>query len=865
MNAMNTTSSLVLGLGGVGGLVARELRERLRGTPQAHTTRFLFLDAPGPNGPPGSLSNPGHPVIDSVPLSMEVLREVLEGVQDWSTYLPWLPRFDRAQLLEELRPYGTAGYRCLGRLTLFRAAEVIDRTLRRHLHSLREAAPVGYTDAILIAGASGGLGSSLLADLTFLLLRLAGTRTRTACLVLPPAGEVSRRRFQANTFATLCEMFSLKTRRENWNTQFENLLPTEIKPQTAEPWQRFYLFQAGLNEQPPYVDTARRVAEALALQFNPEIANPRHQTAQDLTTFEAQPHLLSPRADTGFSTCYGTTLDFLSLEQAPSTTTRQGTTVPVIDRFLLDEAARLFLAACEADFAELQAAVYQRRKKELAELHGDLAARESVLLRAVREPADEGGETAPGIDLDPMFVQKLPGAERALRWLWSEMRKPSPSLPAELPASAAAGNLLPARQHLADLKELREDSTAIWKNASVQIPPPAEGKSPRRRFLFPRLQRNMLWNLTQRIASAQALLRSPELREALYTAFPEILIEWQERLKPPEDAESPPPNPSLEEWFRQLEGHLENVARGVFSSSAPQAERRQFAFVLLPKKTPPHVDRKALKTKIQEIFTEKLQCPCQTFDLDDENGSVAHLYYEDLFRSPKEIRYLLDFRAAYLAEPRKEILHSDHRFVEKDLCSQFGGEVEAPLFCGNPGCEENVRSAPGGTTFCLGCRNPIRSRCGNPGCKIRDLHARAEAHNRTCPECGGLNHAAWWACCEHGKIAVFVPIDKERCPECIRQHHEDPVRFQASRISIRPDLRTRRACWHCENLAGENPEHQVFTIPEELNEFVRNGVNGHDRIRFLELAKKQRLGEDCKCPNCGTWLIPVDHRKKSAE
>jgi rubredoxin len=33
-------------------------------------------------------------------------------------------------------------------------------------------------------------------------------------------------------------------------------------------------------------------------------------------------------------------------------------------------------------------------------------------------------------------------------------------------------------------------------------------------------------------------------------------------------------------------------------------------------------------------------------------------------------------------------------------------------------------------------------------------------------------------------------------------------------------------------------------------------------VRFFEAAKKYKLDEDCKCPSCGTSLIPVDHREQ---
>jgi hypothetical protein len=851
---MNKTSSLVLGLGGVGGLVARELRARLVGSPQARTTRFLFLDAPGPDGPPAALSTSGHPLIESIPLSMEVLREILAGAQDWTDYLPWLPKVERGQMLEELRPYGTAGYRCLGRIALLRSAEVIDRAFRRNLHELQDAAPVGFTDAILIAGAGGGLGSSLLADLTFLLLRLAATTSRTACLILPPANETSRHRFQANTFATLCEVFALKTRRTSWENRFEYLPSIQVKPFMAEPWQRFYLFQAEIDEQPPYVETARRVAATLALQLDPNVATPRHRIAQDWTVLETHPRVSHPRSDTGFSTCYGRSLDLATLSEESASASEDSARMS-IDPFLLDEAAKRLVDACEADLLDVRSLIYQKRKRELIEVHRDLSVRELVLLKTVVEPADDkSGETR--LVLDSQAVTRLPGADKVLRWLWTEIQEPALDLPPELarPASSSAPpDLLPASQQIADLKELREDADIIWESSSTAKSQKGEEKKSKRRFLFPRLQRNMLWNLTQRASSAQALLHSPEFHEALCRALEEVLTGWH--LKEEEEVTST--NPDLEIWLAEFDKDLARVAQGVFASTAPQAERRHFALALLPREMPPHIDAKMLRRRLESLFKERLQTSCEVLDSPD---GTLRLYYEDLFRNPREIRYVTAFRAAYLEEPVKEILHSDQEILKAGICLQLCGDVESPVYCGNPDCKVDIRSLPLETLVCPGCERLIRSHCGNPKCKVRNLHELHGKHNRTCPECGGLNHAAWWVCRRHGKTDVYVPIDKRSCPECILRHHQDPEAFPADCVSIRPDLRGLKTCWHCEDIAKSNSEHAVFHIPRDLQPFVENGVNGHDSDYFLELARKHRLGDDSRCPSCGTLLVPMDHR-----
>lgn len=115
-------------------------------------------------------------------------------------------------------------------------------------------------------------------------------------------------------------------------------------------------------------------------------------------------------------------------------------------------------------------------------------------------------------------------------------------------------------------------------------------------------------------------------------------------------------------------------------------------------------------------------------------------------------------------------------------------------------------------------------------------------------------------CWNHGKTPVLVPIDKVRCPDCILCHHEDPQGFPLSRISVNPSHREPIYCLHCMNLKRLDPGHPIFEVPEDLEPFYRDGVNGHDSIRFQTVVRNAGLLGDCYCPNCGTLLIPVDHR-----
>jgi len=161
--------------------------------------------------------------------------------------------------------------------------------------------------------------------------------------------------------------------------------------------------------------------------------------------------------------------------------------------------------------------------------------------------------------------------------------------------------------------------------------------------------------------------------------------------------------------------------------------------------------------------------------------------------------------------------------------------------------------------------------CGSAGVlppkeeSLPQVEARYGDPPLICPACGRLNVKDWWWCRSHGKSAIPIPIDKDRCPECIIRHIEDPSRHPIASIGVRPGLAELRICPHCQDIRRGSPEHKIFIIADELFPFYVDGVNGHQVARFRELALKYRLVEGCCCPHCGTVLIPVDHRKRRLE
>jgi Tubulin like len=186
---MTRNPTLILGLGRTGGLVARALRTLLPVEPAAASPRFLLFGSPPPEEGDLSLAQfDSGRSLEEVPLSMDLLRETMSGVREWVGQLPWLARYDESSYLDEIRPLGAAGYRSFARLATVRSDGLIDHALRRALAQVRANSSSEYVDVLLITGTGGGLGSALLADLTFLIQRHARKSTRTACLVLPAPG-----------------------------------------------------------------------------------------------------------------------------------------------------------------------------------------------------------------------------------------------------------------------------------------------------------------------------------------------------------------------------------------------------------------------------------------------------------------------------------------------------------------------------------------------------------------------------------------------------------------------------------------------------------------------------------------------------
>ena len=553
---MTRNPTLVLGLGRTGSLVARELQALLPSGPETRSPWFLLFGSPPAEEGDVSHARIGGPRnLEEVSLPMDLMRETMSGVREWSSYLPWLSNYDDSSFLDEIRPLGAAGYRSFARLTTVRCDGLIDQALRRALNHAREVSPAEDVDVLLIAGAGGGLGSALLADLTFLIRRHARKSTRTACLVLPPPGVSGRARFDANAFATLCEVATLKGMRFPYEIRFESLPSIETRAPGDEPWQRVYLFEAERGEDVPYPGAARQVAERLALQMQPRVARYRRQVSQDFTSVRVSPGPRPARLEKAFSACQGLTFEFP--KEVPGVYRDDPITQTILDR-----AWEAFLAAFDRDLLTLREPLYEARKQDLGEIHTTLGQREDVLIRAVSpEPAKEatakvvvenpqGGffskrrnprlrfdvptEATGPLVFQAQALKSIPGMEDAFLSIHRDLKEPPPSLPvSKLPESeGTATSQRPGRDLLDELNELRKSAGSLW---------PADGRG----SAFS-LRRNMVWNLKERFATLQALLRAPDFRGAFDDAVRALAHEWLGYRK-----EVIVPDPSFGSWLAE--------------------------------------------------------------------------------------------------------------------------------------------------------------------------------------------------------------------------------------------------------------------------------------------------------------------------
>jgi hypothetical protein len=313
----------------------------------------------------------------------------------------------------------------------------------------------------------------------------------------------------------------------------------------------------------------------------------------------------------------------------------------------------------------------------------------------------------------------------------------------------------------------------------------------------------------------------------------------------------------VEEFIR---ARLVRTRQQVFERRTPNPQRKAISLLMIPQGLIwPTGSRRDLRRFLEASASQILAARAQ---IEDYDGSRIWSYYEDLFNPPEHVRNIDEYYRTYSNQEFKELFHIDRRFLENsDFKEVHSQRAMIHVVCGNPGCRENITSYPRTERICPRCSRMIRTRCGNEGCTENALNQHPKGKEKNCPVCNGFNYAAWWCCTKHGKVAVEVPIDKERCPRCIELHQEDPIAYPKSWISERPDLKENPPCPHCEALAEKDPKYEVFRIPRRLRRYFHDGVNGHDREEFFRAARDYHLPQNVRCPNCRTILIPIHHQK----
>jgi hypothetical protein len=317
---------------------------------------------------------------------------------------------------------------------------------------------------------------------------------------------------------------------------------------------------------------------------------------------------------------------------------------------------------------------------------------------------------------------------------------------------------------------------------------------------------------------------------------------------------------TAEDKLREL---LVKAQQRVFETRTPPTGlTRSFTFILVPDGLFwPKGDLDALENFLRATTQQLLGCEPQ---INRHLGNSLWVYHEDLYHRPEDIRNIDEYYRQYEPHLHKELFHIDRRMLQqplfrREIHGRFSTAKAVAVRCGNAGCDYDISPVSRTEAACPGCSNPIRSRCGNENCGLDRLHERKERNEKSCPECHGFNHAAWWCCNRHERMPFEISIEKERCPRCIEEHNDEPLKRRTSEISMRPDIVLNLTCPSCMDIKGSKPGHTEFRVRPDLRPFYLDGVSGHDSEAFRKLAEKYKLPDGFRCPQCRAHLIPVHH------
>jgi serine/threonine protein kinase len=273
--------ALVIGVGGVGQYVLRQLRkaliERFGSLDALPHLRFLAIDTEPVTAPPGGED------ASAALTPQESLHVPLFRASHYMKPRDGLPPADlwlSPQLLYRIpRNPSTTGVRGFGRLAFADNYRAIAPRLRVELESLLEEEALGDAErctrlrlrtnrprAYVVTGLGGGTGSGMFLDLAYLLrhqlYRLGFAEPDVqAVLLLPPAGGFAGRAALGNTFAALTELHHYSEPDTVYEARFD--LRDSVARDPERPFRRSWLVPVA----PPGDEPALRTAGGLAGGF----------------------------------------------------------------------------------------------------------------------------------------------------------------------------------------------------------------------------------------------------------------------------------------------------------------------------------------------------------------------------------------------------------------------------------------------------------------------------------------------------------------------------------------------------------------------------------------------------------------------
>ncbi len=851
-------ATLVVGLGGVGVRVLRQLKHRVASRPELDNGLlgcFSIDTEPGVQrrelGGAPPLEDDELLVLDGLEVRRLASRLASrgEGQSFWPDIESWLPDPAGLRLLDDLAPMGEALLRPLGRLVFWRFEELVRMHVSRALRRMElERGPArldGIRRVAVVASAGGGTGSGMLGDMVELLRGYEDVVELLVFLVTPTQKRAAtdeeradmrtprRRRGEANAYACLKEIYHLKAGTLRWRGGPETRAGRPRRDRWCE---RIYVSDDA---------TGGDVADAIAFHLL------RAGQARAARMFDRLPELelgarLSERRWAPFSFAAARRVD-LTQYPAPSGLAPAATPDP------------------SASEAEATNPSESGGREEL-----NCAALDEAVETALRDLADRRAELSParspdGCDL-ALFADVFGIPSVTPLGSHDDWREANALQAARRAAEGVVRDQPAVAKRYVDARSRHIDPGLDQARADWRRTMDADAREEARRPLWRRLTgitRTEALRRNERVG--WALLRNAlggdGGRSALVGRVRDLLLD-RALSRSPETPEPPPvvpppvedplpPRMTLDEIIEQC---VLAIRPRIFQVAGPRRERLTFCLALVPR------GRDDVVAVLRDRVPEMLDCDVEVafHDIPD----VLWVYHEDPFREPRDILGLDDWYRTYASDAQKQVFHTDRHFLDDAEFKELVGEDGLhKASCGNPACKHDIRREPRRPDVCPGCKHWIRSRCGNATCTLDGLHQHPQAKARSCPGCGGVNHAAWWPCPRHGKIEHLVPMDKPRCPECVERHLADPLAFREDCIGRRPDLGRVRECPGCAARRTKDATHVPLLIGPDLMPFVLNGVNGHDTGRFHEVARSYKLNEDYICPRCRCYLIPVHHAR----